>query len=96
MSALFFSCSKSDDNNMDCDWVEETSEISQKVINASIAYSQDATPDNCEKYKQTLNEYINALERFRGCYKDSPGTIQANYEQIIKLNQESVNDLNCQ
>ena len=60
---------------------------------ASEQYSQDPTPANCQKYRAAYLDYLNELERFEKCARDSGQ--QEDYQQSLDEAREEIDQLQC-
>lgn len=69
--ALMTSCSKKDDDDPDTcaeGWETTINDEYQAFVDAAVAYSNSGTTEDCEKYKQALLDYINAIKDLEECY----------------------------
>lgn len=97
---IFMACSGDDD---DVDQVacagnnvfvnEAFVEAYGDLIDAGSAYGQNATPENCEAYKQAIRDYIDVAESLRNCAIQY-GQIE-DFDEDIEEAREDVEELEC-
>jgi len=93
---IFTSCSKSSPTKCGENFFLYTavSEELQAFSNAAIAYSQDPTKSNCEKYRESIHVYINALEKWESCARDF-GEIEE-WRESLREAREDADQMDCQ
>lgn len=93
---IFSSCSKSSPTKCDENFFlySAVSEELQDFSNAAIAYSQDPTQSNCEKYREAVHVYINALEKWETCAKEY-GEVEE-WRESLREAREDADQMDCQ
>lgn len=98
---IFMACSGDDDDDIDqvdCNGASiYTSnvflEVNMELSEASSTYGNDPTPENCEAFKNTYLDYIDALRSLRDC-AEVYGQIEE-YDASLDQAEQSIDDLEC-
>lgn len=98
-TAVFVGCND-DDNDLNdgpCSvaWAVSVQDEASALANASQAYGQNATVQNCNNYKAAAQAYLDALEPYNNC-TELTGTNKQDWQAAINAARESINNLNCQ
>jgi len=90
-------CNNSKDNDALCgsNW-SPASELEQEIsalTEAAITFSENPTTENCNAYKETYLDYLDAIKEWEECYIYIGQ--QKEFLQSIEDAENSVNDLQC-
>jgi len=100
-SMVAASCGSDDDdgnnNNITCDQTFNiNAELSDEInafTNAAITYGNDPTPENCQAYKASAQDYLEALESLRNC-AEQIGELASFNEALADL-EEAIDGITC-
>jgi|SRR5699024_4468541 len=92
---FFTSCSKSSPSKCGENFFLYTavSDEVQAFSQAALAYSENPTESNCEKYRTAVHNYITALESWEDCAKEY-GEIE-DWRQSLKEAREDADQMDC-
>ena len=62
------------------------------LSNASAAYSQNPTTENCNAYRQAYIDYINALRDYDKCVQSAD---RADWQQALDDAEQEANNIQC-
>lgn len=89
------SCSKNNPLSSNClsgSWIQNVETELSNWTEASQAYSQDPSPENCEKNKQAITAYINALDEIIDCV---PTVSRSEFDAEIDDARIEISATNC-
>lgn len=90
-------CSKSD-KKVDCHSGFNLYSVTENEVeafsSAAIDYVSDPSTANCNRYRNALSSYVNALEKYEKCALEF-GHIE-DWKLFIQEARESINGLQCQ
>lgn len=90
---IFSACSSNDDDDLCADIVgDEYIEIAENLLTSSISFGTNPTNENCNNYKNAMQNYIDYAESIKNCL-DSAERAELQ-EEITELETELAN-LNC-
>lgn len=90
----FTSCGKDDGAGCSSAWASEVADEVDALTDASQAYALDPTTAKCNAYKDAAQDYVDALESFRGC-SGLTGASRTDWENAVNSAQASVNAISC-
>ncbi len=91
------SCGKDKDNSsLNCvtRWNSVLEDEYAALLTAANTYSTSQTVENCNKYKQAGQDYIDAMEDLEGCASMIPGQTKS-FDEMIAEARADIDDLNC-
>jgi len=94
---ILTSCGGSDDGlgQSDCTnalWVKSIQTELNAWTTAAQTNVSDPSPENCQKYKSTGQDYINALDRIKDCV---PNQSLADFEDSLEEARTEINNIPC-
>ena len=96
-AVVFTGCDKDDDDKTPAcstNWSAELNDEINAVTSAATAYGNDPTTANCNAYKGSLQDYIDALRPYGNC-NALTGQNRTEFERTLNDAEESLVDL-CQ
>ena len=81
-------------DDVSCTVDEFNSEVAAAVNDLNTAgqtWANDPSTDNCNKWRDAANDYLDAVEKFEGCDVFD----QAQYQQAVDLARDAVNSVTC-
>ena len=90
----FMMTSCGDDDPKDCTAAQFNSEVNATITalnTAAQTWANDPTSENCNKYKDAANDYLDAVESFDGC----AGLNQADFESALNQARDAVAAIAC-
>lgn len=88
----FTACSDNDCDDV-IDFNAEFGDELQAITDAAEVYGNDPTEENCEAYKATFEEYIEAIESLQDCADDAGQGDQ--FRASIESSRQSLEGLQC-
>ena len=85
----FSSCGKSCGS---LGWTVGVQDELNNISAASIEYSQNPTPANCQAYREAYLDYIDALRSWDNCVQT---TDRASWQQYLNEAEQNADDLKC-
>ena len=79
---------------VDCDSTSFANAINDEIAqlnDAGQTYALNPTPENCEKWKDAANEYLDAVDDFKDC----DGIDQVQYQQQLDQARAAVSAISC-
>jgi hypothetical protein len=93
LSISTFSCRKSAPACGTLGWSLAIQDELNNLSAATTAYSQNASHQNCEAYKQAYIDYIDALKGLEKCLINS--IERADWQHSLDLAEQEVNNIQC-
>ncbi len=88
------SCKKDKDPVNCANWALEVEDELTAAMVAAITFGMDETTENCNAYKEAMEDYINVAEQFVDC-EGLTADEREELEDSIEGAQEELDDLNC-
>ena len=79
---------------MECTVEEFNSEIGDAISALNVAgqtWAMDPSTENCDKWREAANDYLDAVEDFDGCDVFD----QTQYQQAVDQARDAVNAVTC-
>jgi hypothetical protein len=94
---LSTSCSKDDDDDTGglcvATWTTNIQDEIDAVVAAATAYGNSGSQEDCEKYKQSLRNYLDEVRKYERCYIEAGQ--RAEFEQAVKESEQDIEDIEC-
>lgn len=95
-SVVFFaftSCSKNPIKCFGGSWIQELSSELTDWTTAAQEYSDNPTMENCNTYKSSVNDYLDAIDKIKNCVPTaSLGDLNGSIDEA----KQELNEIDCQ
>ena len=95
-AGILAACNKDDDDPDNCaeGWEIAVNTKLQAAIDAGQVWAMSGVKEDCEKYKDALYDYLDAVRDLEDCYVLA-GQKQA-WEQAIQESEDDINSITCE